>query len=62
MADDLVMIECMAPAMAGDLILVDSMAPAVILNERYPNFRSAIFKFFITYVHHFPISLPTRYF
>jgi len=34
MADDLVMLDCMAPAMAGDLILGDSMAPAIILNER----------------------------
>jgi len=34
MADDLVMLDCMALAMAGDLILVDSMAPAIILNER----------------------------
>jgi len=34
MADDLVMLDRMAPAMAGDLILVDRMAPAIILNER----------------------------
>jgi len=34
MADDLVMLGCMAPAMAGDLILVESMAPAIIFNKR----------------------------
>ena len=39
MADDLVMPDCMAPAMAEDLILVDSMAPAITLNERKPIFK-----------------------
>jgi len=34
MADDLVMLRCMAPGMAGDLILVENMAPAIFLNER----------------------------
>jgi len=34
MADDLVMLDCMAQAMAGDLILVDSMARAIIFNQR----------------------------
>jgi len=34
MADDIVMLDCMAPAVAGDIILVESMAPAIILNER----------------------------
>jgi len=34
MADDIFMLDCMAPAMESDLILVDSTAPAIIFNER----------------------------
>ena len=34
MADDLVVLDCIAPSMAGDLIFVNSMAPAIISNER----------------------------